>query len=96
MEKNQKHKIKNIKSHFTDSLELPKDLLYGVSLVTVTGKSEMVIENFKGIVTCSDEKIKVQTKQGSIEVNGKNLLIEYYTNDEMKIIGLISEILYDA
>ena len=95
MEKNQKNQFKKIKAHLTDSLELPKDLLYGAALVTITGKSEVVIENYKGMITCSDEKIKVQTREGSIEVKGKNLLIEYYTNDEMKITGLLHGILYD-
>ena len=90
-----KQKLKRVKSNIVESLELPKDIMYGAVIITVTGKSEALIENYKGIIEYTSEKIRLQTKSCLVVIKGKHLLIEYYTNEEMKITGMIREILYD-
>ena len=90
-----KQKLKKVKSNLVESLELPKDIMYGSVIVTATGKSEVLIENYKGILEYTNEKIRLQTKGCQVEVSGKCLLVEYYTNDEMKITGCIHQIIYD-
>ncbi|WP_132280502.1 sporulation protein YqfC [Natranaerovirga hydrolytica] len=82
----------SIKENLTQALNLPQDVTLGASLVTVTGKNEVYIENYKGIVEYDSDYIKLSTKKGQIELRGKRLLINYLTNDEMKITGRISNI----
>lgn len=77
-----------------DTLKLPKDLLLGAAILTVTGQCEAYVENYSGIIEYTDKKIKLQTKTCRIEINGDRLMVVYYTNDEMKIIGQIDEIKY--
>lgn len=77
-----------------DTLKLPKDLLLGAAILTVTGQSEAYVENYNGIIEYTEKKIKLQTKNCRIEICGEDLKIVYYTNDEMKIIGQIDEIKY--
>ncbi len=84
-----------MKSNIVESLELPKDILYGAVILTATGRSEVLIENYRGIIEYTCEKIRLQTKTCQVEVRGKRLLIEYYTNDEMKVTGMIQAIIYD-
>lgn len=86
----------SVKSNIVSSLELPRDLMYGASLVTVTGNFELLLENYKGILEYTSERIRVQAKNCLIEVRGQRLLIAYYTNDEMKITGKICEIAYGS
>lgn len=89
-----KQHLKKVKSNIVTSLELPKDIVYGAVIVTVTGNSELLVENYKGIIEYTREKIRIQAKGCRVEVSGKDLLIAYYTNDEMKITGCIQEIKY--
>lgn len=84
-----------IKEGFVDALELPKDLMYGAVLVSVTGRQEMLIENYRGILEYTKNHISVQTKTCRLTVHGKNLHINYYTNEEMKITGLINSFIYE-
>ena len=56
------------------------------------GRNEICIENYRGILEYTDLLIRVQTKSGQIRLSGKNLQIEYYTNDEMKITGRIVQL----
>lgn len=73
---------------------LPKDVILGVPLLTMTGYTEMCVENYRGILEYTEALIRIQTKIGQIRITGKGLLISYYTNDEMKITGKISSIEY--
>lgn len=83
-----------IKAAVAENLMLPKDLVLGASILTVTGNHEAYIENYKGIMEYTDCKIRLQTKTCQLEITGKRLNISYYTNDEMKITGCFSEIHY--
>lgn len=83
---------KNLKARITDAAGMPKDVLLGVPLLTIAGQSEACIENYRGILEYTDKLIRIQTKLGKIHVIGRNLQIEFYTNDEMKIVGHITVI----
>ena len=39
--------MKSVKENMVETLELPKDLMYGASIVTITGRREVLIENYK-------------------------------------------------
>lgn len=75
-------------------LNLPKDLLLGAAILTLTGQNEAFIENHRGIIEYTDKLLKLQTKNCKILITGTNLTIEYYTNDELKLHGRFNEIKY--
>ena len=84
-----------LKEGLVESLELPKDLMYGAVLVSITGRQEMLIENYRGILEYTGNHISLQTKTCRLVIRGKNLNISYYTNQEMKITGLIDSVIYE-
>ena len=81
---------KNLKSCITDATGMPKDVILGVPIISVTGQNEACIENYRGILEYTDKLIRIQTKLGKIHVTGRGLHIEHYNNDEMKITGHIT------
>ena len=72
--------------------QLPKDVLEGAFLISMTGNTEILIENFKNIIKYQSDILILQCKKKQIQIIGKNLSIEIYTNEEIKIRGYISEI----
>lgn len=78
-----------MKAQLADAASMPKDVVLGASVVTILGINEVCIENYRGIIEYTECLIRVQTKTRQIRLTGKNLQIEYYTNDEMKITGII-------
>lgn len=90
-----KSKQKHLKQQVVETLELPKDLFFGAVMLTVTGREEVIVENYKGILEYTTESIRLQTKNCRLLLNGKNLKIVYYTNEEMKITGFIDQITYE-
>ena len=79
----------NVKSNLVESLELPMDIMYGAVIITAMGRNQILVENYKGIIEYTQEKIRLQTKTCQVTIQGKRLIVEYYTNEEMKITGYI-------
>ena len=90
----QKGETPGVKENVVDSLKLPKDLMFVAVILTVTGQCEAYVENYRGIIEYTKERIRLQTKTCQLEMKGTNLHIDYYTNDELKITGRIIEIHY--
>jgi len=84
----------SFKKLLADVTNMPKDVVLGVPIVTITGQLEMCIENYRGIIEYTELLIRMKTKVGQLKIVGKGLRIEYYTSDEMKIKGRIISIEY--
>lgn len=89
-----KQKLERKKEMIVESLRLPKDSMLGASIVTVTGKTDAFVENYRGILEYSPECIVLQGKTCQISIEGKRMAIDYYTNEDMKISGCIEGIRY--
>ena len=68
------------------ALELPPDLAYNETIVTLTGQTEDVIENYK------PSEIVIQSFCGKVTISGKNLEIRWYNSSAMKVTGSIYDI----
>lgn len=82
--------LEELSSH----LNLPADILAGAPIITATGRNELCLENYKGIIEFNGTLIKVQAKTCRICIEGKQLNILYFTEDEMRITGFIQAIYY--
>lgn len=82
--KNQKNN-----NNIIDRLELPKDILLGLPILTFQGNMELTIENHKGLLQYEGELIKIRTKSFVVSIMGKNLVILEYREDILTIKGQI-------
>ncbi len=80
----------------TDTLNLPKDIVMGASILHLIGQYEVYIENYKNIIEFNENVIKIQARSTKIIITGKHLHIEYFNNDDMKIKGRISDVSFTA
>lgn len=79
-------------SQVSEAAKLPKDVALHAPILTLTGRTELVIENYRGIQEYTDQLIRVQTASGEIRIAGKGLWVEYYTHMEMLIRGRIQSV----
>lgn len=84
----------NHKENIIDTLKLPKDVCMGALRVTLTGNSEVWIENYRGILEYTGERILLQARTCQVCLEGTGLSIDYYTNEDMKISGNIVTLHY--
>ncbi len=82
------------KEILVDSLKLPREVCLGAIRITLTGNREAWIENYRGILEYSREGILLQGKTCQVRLEGSNLSIDYYTNEDMKVSGCIAAVRY--
>ena len=83
---------KSLKEKVSEMAGIPKDVSMGMSIIRIIGHQELYIENYRGILEYTDTCLRILTKMGQINISGSKLEIAYYTNDEMKIVGIFENI----
>lgn len=91
-----KEKINEVKENISEILELPKDIMLDLPKITLLGSLELSIENHKGIIEYTNEKIRVKSKEGIIKILGKDLLIKTIIKEAIIISGKISSIEFEG
>ncbi len=86
--------MKKRENDILEKLNLPKDITRGAFILTAIGNRELYIENYKGILEYTKDCIRIQGKNTYILVEGKNLTIDHYTEEDMMIKGQIFSIQY--
>ena len=77
------------------SLELPRDLACRDALLTMTGESQLLVENYRAIREYTPGHLLIQAANCRIRIEGKHLQIRYYNNEEMQIEGRIEVIRFE-
>lgn len=77
---------------FADAFSLPKDMVVNATLFHMIGDSELFVENFKGIISYTCHEILIKGYHVKYCVCGECLIIEHYSNEDMKISGHIKEV----
>lgn len=73
-----------------DLLEIPKDLVLDIPKITLIGKSELFLENHRGIIEYSSQRMRINLSRGFLEILGNQLEIRALLPDEIKIEGDIN------
>ncbi len=84
-----------LKEHLVTALEVPRDLAYREPIITITGKDQAVIENYRSILRYTKEEIVLLTLRGKVTICGKGLIIPCYTPWEMQVKGCIAKVILD-
>ncbi|MCX8130269.1 MAG: sporulation protein YqfC [Clostridia bacterium] len=79
----------NLKEKMTEVLELPKEVVLDIPKLVMLGNSNMIIENYKGIIEYDTNRIRVNTGMGIIKIQGNNLIIKEITSEDIMIDGKV-------
>ena len=85
-------KLGRWKEQMVSALEIPPDLAYSETIITMTGSMEILIENYKSISRYTPTEIVIRSLRGKVSICGKNLEILWYTSSAMKVTVNISGI----
>ena len=76
------------------SRSVPLEALFGDSIITAIGSSELWVENYKALILYEKERILIQAKSYMISIEGTNLSISHYMEEHMMVKGNIRNITY--
>lgn len=83
-------KIRELAEDLADSLELPQEAFAAAAKLSVTAGRRALIENHRGIIEYSRERIAVSVEKGRIIVGGHGLVLSAMNKSELLIDGKIS------
>ncbi|MDW7675910.1 MAG: sporulation protein YqfC [Bacillota bacterium] len=86
---NLKSKREQLKEAFSKLLEMPSDVILDMPKIIMVGNIQLYIENHRGIVSFSQEKVEIAVSLGKVEVIGSNLVIRGIFTDEIMLEGKI-------
>ncbi|MFR5602021.1 MAG: YabP/YqfC family sporulation protein [Lachnospiraceae bacterium] len=87
--------LDNQKVAMVSALKLPKDVMLGEILISFVGRHSVMIENYRSILFYTDKQIKLQGKNCRLNIQGSRLQVEYYTKEEMKVVGQIKSVEFE-
>lgn len=81
-------KKKHLES-LSNYLELPKDLLLNLPRITLVGDIQLHIENHRGIIEYTKERIRISISMGELVIVGEGLVLRNIFPDEIAVEGKI-------
>jgi len=76
----------------TEALELPKEIMLNLPLISFVGREEVTIENYKGILEYGEELVRIGTAAGVLRLTGKGLCLKQLSAECMVVTGRIESL----
>ncbi|KGK88771.1 sporulation protein [Desulfosporosinus sp. HMP52] len=88
--------FKKIQTSVGEVLDFPPDVVGEGPKITITGKREIMVENYISILNFSEEEIRLETADGDIFFRGKGLMLKVILATELQIEGELSSFWFDG
>jgi len=75
-------------------LDLPREVTMNLPLITVTGSEQVSVENFKGVIEYTTERVRINTPCGVLKIVGRGLTLKQVTSENILITGGVSGLEY--
>ncbi|MCQ4725328.1 sporulation protein YqfC [Anaerotignum faecicola] len=85
---------RGIKRTFAEAMELPKESILNLPLITILGREELFIENYKGIIEYSDETVRISTGIGVLKIEGRGLFLKSILPESITLMGTFTAVQY--
>lgn len=89
MAQDKKKRLDYMLAHY---LELPKDLVMDLPRITLLGDMQLLVENHRGIIEYTAERIRISTNSGILTIEGSKLTLRNIFPEEIAVDGKISGI----
>ena len=76
-----------LREKIADAVDISKNIMLGMPLVTMVGDRELTIENYAGIIEYGDEIIRIKCKAVNVSITGKNMELKTMTEEFLYITG---------
>lgn len=75
-----------------DLLDLPQDVVFDLPRLTMIGDRQLYIENHRGVLHFSSDRLRLALSKGELEITGQELVIRTIWTEEVFVEGQIKHI----
>ncbi|WP_407307212.1 sporulation protein YqfC [Desulfosporosinus sp. SB140] len=87
--------FKKIQTSVGDILDFPPDVAGEGPKITITGRQEILVENYRSIINFSEEEIRLETAEGEVFFTGKELVLKTILSTELRIEGELTSLTFE-
>ena len=84
----------NVRRMLTNTIDLPQDVMMNLPRITMIGQIHIYIENHRGLVSFSEQEVRLQLEQGQLSIMGEGLIIKTILPEEILLEGVIGSVNY--
>ena len=84
--------FKKLQTSVGDILDFPPEVVGEGPKITITGRRQILVENYISIVNFSEEEIRLETAEGDVCFGGKGLVLKVILSTELRIEGELSSV----
>ena len=88
--------FKKLQTSVGDILDFPPDVVGEGPKITITGRRQILVENYVSIVNFSEEEIRLETAEGDVCFGGKGLELKVILATELRIEGELSSLTFTS
>ena len=89
-----KANVSSMVKGLTAMLALPEELVLNLPLLSLVGGNELSVENHKGIVEYTAERLRINTAAGVLKIDGRRLSIKQLTAERILVRGAIDAVAF--
>lgn len=86
------NKLFALKAAISEALELPGEITLNLPKIIMIGHSRMLIENHKGVIEFTPQKIRLNSGIGVIKIEGIDLNLKNIASDDIIVTGKIKTV----
>lgn len=84
------NKSSTVREKLADAVDISKEVMLDVVLVSIIGDRELTLENYKGILEYTDTCIRIKAKPKTVKITGCDLELKNITQELLYITGKIN------
>lgn len=77
------------------TLELPQDVILDLPRVTILGGLQVTVENHRGVIHYSPERVVVGMTSGRVHISGQDLVIGVIHDQEITVAGVVESVTFE-
>lgn len=74
--------------------DLPRDIALNLPKVVIIGNVQVLVENHRGIIEYTPEKVRISVSRGELEITGSQLVLRNILTDEITLEGKIQAVTF--
>ncbi|KUO78298.1 MAG: sporulation protein [Desulfosporosinus sp. BRH_c37] len=84
--------FKKFQTSVGDILDFPPEVVGEGPKITITGRQQVMVENYISVINFSEEEIRIKTAEGDVCFGGKGLVLKVILSTELRIEGELSSV----
>lgn len=88
--------FKKFQTSVGEILDFPPEVVGEGPKITITGRQQVIVENYVSITNFSEEEIRLKTAEGDVCFGGKGLVLKVILSTELRIEGELSSLSFEG